>query len=151
MGYSVEAFICKQADGHVMTDHFDKAVRVDISQGICLIPMTEDLFDQINKFQISQAILDSQFLTENVEHEILKVVGERQFAYVEALYHGGQGGQIAIIWKDNKRSHLLEYGPDKINYVLKYFGAVAHDGADEFLTLGFGLRRKTSDWLQEQS
>ncbi|MGN6435014.1 MAG: hypothetical protein ACTHMM_00715 [Agriterribacter sp.] len=110
--------------------------------------MTEDLFDQINDFRSSEAIDSFLYLTENIETSILLSVGDKQFSYVEAEYHGGQGGQIAIIWEEGKRLRLLSYGQNKINEVLKYFGAVADKGQDEFLTLGFGLRRNTQEWIE---
>jgi hypothetical protein len=149
MGYYLEAFICKASDSNCLTNTFDKAINVDIGQGLSLIPMTEDLFDQINSFNISNDIDRFLYLTKNIESKILLAIGDRQFSYVEAEYHGGQGGQIAIIWKDGKRLQLLPYDQDRINQVLKYFGAIANNGQDEFITLGFGLRRYTREWIED--
>lgn len=149
MGYYLQAFICKTVDSYCLTSTFEKAINVDIGQGLSLIPMTEDLFDQINNFNISNDIDSFQYLTENIETQILLSICDRQFSYVEAEYHGGQGGQIAIIWKDGKRFQLLPYDQDRINQVLKFFGAVADNGQDEFLTLGFGLRRNTREWIED--
>lgn len=148
MGYYLQAFICKSSDTGCLTKVFDQAIKVDIGQSLSIIPMTEDLFDQINCFTTSDEIDSFQYLTEKMEHEILLAIGDRRFSYVEAEYHGGQGGQIAIIWKDGKRDQLLPYDHDRINQVLKYFGAVAQNGQDEFLTLGFGLRRHTREWIE---
>ncbi|MFI5205970.1 MAG: hypothetical protein ACHQVK_03440, partial [Candidatus Paceibacterales bacterium] len=125
MGYYLQGFICKTSDSNCLTNAFDRAIKVDIGQGLSLLPMTEDLFDQINNFSISNDIDSFQYLTENIETKILLTIGDRPFSYVEAEYHGGQGGQIAIIWKEGKRLHLLPYDQDRINQVLKYFGAVA--------------------------
>lgn len=149
MGYYLQAFICKTADSDCLTNTFDKAVKVDIGQGLSLIPMTEELFDQINNFSTSIDIDSFQYLTENIERKILSTIGDRQFSYVEAEYHGGQGGQIGIIWKDSKRQQLLSYDQGRINQVLKYFNVVADPEQDEFLTCGFGLRRHTREWIEE--
>lgn len=149
MGYYLQAFICKTGDSDCLTNFFDKAIKVDIGQELSLIPMTEDLFDQINNFSTSNDIDNFQYLTENIESTVLETIGNRQFSYVEAEYHGGQGGQIAIIWNGGKRLQLLPYDQDRINQVLKYFGVVAALGQDEFLTCGFGLRRHTREWIEE--
>ena len=148
MGYFLQAFICKHSDTNIFTDNFDKAKKVVIGQGLSLIPMTEDLFDQINNLVVSNSVDKFEYLTENIETKILKLIGNTKLAYVEAEYHGGQGGQIAIIWNKNKREKLLAFGQDKINETLKDFGAITENGQDEFLTLGFGLRRNTIEWLE---
>lgn len=122
-----------------------------IGQGISLIPMTEDLYDQINDFVISNSVDKFVYLTDNIEAKILQLIGDKKIAYIEAEYFGGQGGQIAIIWKNNKREKVLEYGQDKINEVLKDFGVIAEKGQDEFLTLGFGRRRQTIEWLENEN
>jgi len=148
MGYYLQAFICKQSDTNIFTDNFDKAKNVVIGQGLSLIPMTKDLYNQINDIAVSNSVDNFEYLTDNVESKILQLIGDKKIAYVEAEYHGGDGGQVAIIWRDNKRYKFLELGQEKINEVLKDFGAIAEKGEDEFLTLGFGLRRHTSQWLE---
>jgi hypothetical protein len=149
MGYYLQAFICKTTDINCLTIIFDKAVRVDLAQGLSLIPMTEDLFDQINEFNVTNEIDSFFYLTENIENKILLSIGDRRFSYIEAEYHGGQGGQVAVIWENGKRVKLLPYGQNRINNVLKYFGVVADKGQDEFLTLGFGLHRHTQEWVKD--
>ena len=148
MGYFLQAFICKQADTNIFTNNFDKAKKIEIGQGLSLIPMTEELFDQINNFVVSNSVDKFEYLTDNIETKILHLIDDKKFAYVEAEYFGGEGGQMAIIWENNKREKFLEFGQDKINEVLKDFGAIAEKGHDEFLTLGFGLRRNTREWLE---
>ena len=148
MGYYLRAFICKQANTNVFTDNFDKAKNVEIGQGLSLIPMTEHLYDQMNDLIVSNSVDDFEYLTDNIEANILQKIGDRKIAYVEAEYFGGEGGQIAIIWENNKREKVLDYGQNKINEVLKDFGVIAENGGDEFSTLGFGLHRHTREWLE---
>jgi hypothetical protein len=45
MGYYLQTFICKQEDANPFTFNFDKAKKVEIRQGISLIPM----FEKLNK------------------------------------------------------------------------------------------------------
>lgn len=149
MGYYLQAFICRQPDQNLLTERFDKAVSVDLGQGLALVPMTEELFDQINNFCSSSSVDKFEYMTENVEQKVLDAIGDRKFAYVEAEYFGGEGGQMAIIWNNNRREQLLSLGQDKINEVLKSFGVTAKQGQDEFVTLGFGLRRNTREWIED--
>ena len=149
MGYYLQALICRQSDQTLLTQKFDKAVSVDLGQGLALVPMTEELFDQIDNFCSSPSVDRFSYLTENVEQKLLDAVGDRKFAYVEAEYFGGEGGQMAIIWNNNRREQLLLSGQGKINEVLKSFGVTAKPGQDEFVTLGLGLRRSTREWIED--
>lgn len=148
MGYYLQTFICQQNDANLLTNHFDKAIRVDLDQGLCLIPMTEELFDQINNFEQSNSVDRFEFLTDHIETRVLQLIEDNKVAYVEAAYFGGKGGQIAIIWKNNKRDKLLTFSQGRINDVLKNFGVLTEKGLDEFTTLGFGIKRHTRDWLE---
>jgi len=148
MGYYLQTFICKQDDAGLLTNHLDKALRVDLDQGLCLIPMTEELFDQINNFEQSNSIDRFEFLTDRIETRVLQLIEDNKVAYVETAYFGGQGGQIAIIWNNNKRDKSLAFGQGRINEILKDFGVLAEKGLDEFTTLGFGIKRHTRDWLE---
>jgi len=149
MGYYLQAFICRRVDTSLLTKKYNKALAVDLRQDLSLIPMTEELFEQINSFSSSTSVDKFEFMTENVERNVLAAIGNNTFAYVEAEYFGGEGGQIAIIWDNNKRQRLLSFGHDKINEVLKYFGVAASQGQDEFLTVGLGLHRNTTDWVKD--
>jgi hypothetical protein len=148
MGYYLQAFIGKISDLKVLATRYDKAKEIDIGQGLTLIPMTEELFDQINNLVASNSIDKFEYLTDNIENEILKHIGNTKLAYVEAEYFGGQGGQIAIIWNNNKREQFFEFGQDKINGVLKNFGIKSKIGSDEFDTVGLGRHRNTIQWIE---
>ena len=119
MSYYLQAFICRQIDANSFTNNFDRASKVDIGQGLNLIPMTDELFEQINSSTVSNPVDKFEYLTENIESQILKIIGDAKVAYVEAEYFGGKGGQIAIIWEDKKRVGLLQHGKERINQVLR--------------------------------
>ena len=148
MGYYLHAFICKHADTNALTNHFDKAIKVDIGQGLNLVPLTDELYDQINNFKVSPSVDKFEYLTTNIEQEILSAIGDRKFAYVEAEYFGGNGGQSTIVWNNGKREKLLAFGQNRINQVLIDFGIVASKGQDEFSTLGLDRHRQTKDWIE---
>lgn len=149
MGYYLQAFICKQADTNIFTNNFDKAKNVVIGQGLSLIPMTEDLYDQINDFVVSNSVDKFEYLTDNIEAKVLQLIGDKKVGYVEAEYFGGAGGQIAIIWNNHKRENFFEYGQECINRVLKDFGIKSKIGKDEFDTIDLGRHRNTIDWIED--
>lgn len=149
MGYYLQAYIFKEADSNIFTDNFDKAKNVVIGQGLSLIPMTDELYDQINDFAVSNSVDKFEYLTDNIEAKVLQLIGDKKIAYVEAEYFGGQGGQIAIIWGNHKRQQFFPYGQDCINKVLREFGVQPNFGKDEFDTAGFGRHRNTLDWIED--
>ncbi len=147
MGYTLQAFIGRQSDLKIISAKYDNAQVVSVGQEISIIPMTEDLFDEINALSISEDINSFTFLTTNIEQEILKLIDNNSIGYIEADYFGGEGGQIGILWKDKRRLKLFDKTHNTINSILKYFGTTAHFGKDEFDTLNLGRHRETIDWL----
>ena len=110
--------------------------------------MTESVFDQINQDKTAENIFE--YLTTNIEIEVLKLIGNRAVAYVEAEYFGGEGGQVGIIWKDGRRHKIFPYGQDGINEVLRFFKVVKKlFRTDEFATLNFDRQRNTRDWVND--
>lgn len=149
MTYILQAFITKKSNHKILTDSYKKSIAVEIGHELSLIPFTTELFDEMNKMKDSKPIGKFDYLTENIEVELLKQIGDIKFAYIEADYFGGEGGQIAIIWEKQKRTYLSEWGDWEINKVLKDFGTIAKDGKDEFDTVGLGQNRRTKEWLNE--
>jgi hypothetical protein len=151
MGYYLEAFICKTQDADLITNRFTKAVSVELDDHLSMIPMTEELFDEINQLSSSPSIGNFQYITENVEQKVLDSIGVQRFAYVEAEYFGGEGGQMSIVWNNNERIQLLAFGDGRINTVLKDFGVIARGGNDEFTMVGLLRQRHTKDWLDGEN
>ena len=100
-------------------------------------------------FEASNSVDKFEYLTANIETKILQLIGDKKFAYVEAEYFGGEGGQIAIIWNNRARQKLFSYGQENINKVLKDFGIKPKIGNDLFDTLGLGRHRNTIDWVED--
>lgn len=147
MAYILQAFIGEQTDLQIIADKYSNAQIVNVGQNVSIVPMTEDLFDEINEMTISEDISSFMFLTTNIEQAILRIIGTKLIGYIEAEYFGGQGGQAAIIWKEGHRFALFDYGPNSINSVLKYFEVMTEKGKDEFDTINLGRHRDTNDWL----
>src|SRR4051812_11618183 len=107
MGYILQAFIGRQEDLQLFADNYSNAKVVTVGQHISIVPMTEELFDEMNTLGISEDISTFMFLTTNVEQAILNLIGALQVGYIEAEYFGGQGGQHAILWKDGQRFQMF--------------------------------------------
>ena len=147
MGYTLHAFIGTRPDLAVLAENFHHASVLEVGKGIFLIPMTGELFEEINNFIVSGAIGKLTYMTLNVESNVLKIAGNNSIAYVEAEYFGGEGGQQAVLWQTGQRYKLFEFGEDVINDVLKHFGVKPEKGYDAFDTIGLGRKRNTEDWL----
>lgn len=147
MGYYLQTFICRYCDAHLITDYFSCAIKVELEQGLCMLPMTEELFNQINNHSNSGYIDTFECLTEKIESKVLVTAKNIMFAYVEAEYHGGEGGQSGIIWNKGVRQQMFSSGQNVINDVLKHFGTKRTNGLDEFDSLGQGRYRNTVNWI----
>jgi len=148
MGYYLQAFIGRQQDLQLIQSAYPLSNLIYLGQGISLIPMTESVFDQINQDKISENIFE--YLTTNVEIEVLKRIGDREIAYIEAEYFGGEGGQVGIIWKDGHRYKIFPYGQDVINEVLRLFKVKKGlFKTDEFETLNLNKHRNSRDWIDD--
>ena len=148
MGYYLQAFLGHRAELELIQKEYSVSMIIDLEQNISIIPLTEELYDQINNYSESDSILIFEYFTINMEEKILEIIGKRKLGYVEAEYFGGEGGQQAIIWNEGRRVLELSYDQDRINAVLKEFGVIADEGKDEFATLGFGRERNTRDWIE---
>lgn len=145
MGYNLQTFICQQFDATALTKYYDQVISIDLEHGLCLIPMTGDLFDQINKDIPSANLNGFYYLTENIVSQVSSKIANIKFAYIEADYFGGKGTQNSIIW-DKGQTQLL----GSINEVLINFGIKASQGKNEFETLALGRYRDTTDWIETQ-
>jgi hypothetical protein len=149
MGYILNAFISRQTDLQLITSKFQNARLINVGKGIFIIPMTEDLYDEINELVISGDVGKLTYMSKNVENRILAIIGDNCIGYIEAEYFGGQGGQTAILWQNGRRFKLFDFGKDVINLLLKHFGVIAELGLDEFDTINLGRHRNIDDWLGE--
>ena len=148
MGYYLSAFFGKTEELRKIQKTYKSANLIELHPCVSLIPLTEDLFDEINNFSATECLFNFEYLTTKSEDEILTMVTDITLAYVEAEYFGGQGGQSAIIWKNGKRDSEFIRDSQSINKVLKSFGVIAEANKDEFDTVGLSRHRHTRDWLE---
>lgn len=149
MGYYLTGFLGRQEDLKGIEKKFQNSKIIPLTDQIALVPMTGELFDEINNYRGNNDIGKYKFLTSDIENEILKVIDGQMISYVEVEYFGGQGGQSGIIWKEGKRIFEKEFDQGVVNSILGHFGIVRGKSMDEFDTVGLGRHRNTADWLEE--
>ncbi|NIG53859.1 hypothetical protein [Chitinophaga sp. Cy-1792] len=150
MGYVLHAFVCKQPVADIMVARFKEAIRVDLRQGVALIPMTEALCDEIGQEVDSPRVGNFTYLNEKIEAKVLETIGEQVMAYLEADYFGGEGGQMVICWEDKKRIlSMFDVVHGQINVVLQKLEVERGDAYDEFAAVDLGRHRSMEEWVND--
>ncbi len=148
MGYTLKAYLGKEENLIPILKKYSQSQKVHLNNGIFMIPMTDELFDEINEMKHSSGISTFEFLTENIEQKTIQVIENRELAYVESEFFGGQGGHIGIIWKNGKRDFLTESDKNSMNRILKRLGVNRTLLKDEFENVGLDKNRHTEDWIE---
>ncbi|WP_417888128.1 hypothetical protein [Zunongwangia sp.] len=148
MGYTLKAYIGKEENLNPILKKYSESQKVSLKGGIYMIPMTDELFDEINEMESSSGIATFEFLTENIEQKTIETIGNRELAYVESEFFGGQGGHIGVIWRNGKRDFLTESDKSSMNKILKLLGVKRSLLKDEFDTIGLAENRHTEDWIE---
>ena len=148
LGYTLKAYIGKEDCLIPILKKFNKSKKVDLNSGISMIPMTDELFDEINQMENSSGISTFEFLTENLEQKTIEIIGNQELAYVESEFFGGQGGHIGILWRNGKRDILTEFDKSSMNNILKELGVNRTLLKDEFEITGLGENRNIKDWIE---
>lgn len=147
MGYNLKAFIGQVERLEPVTSRFKNAKLISLNEQIALIPMTGDLFNEINDYRTNNNIDGYEYLTTAIESEILKTINTGLIAYIEVDYFGGVGIQNGILWKNDKRIFEHRGTKDVVNSILQQFGITRSKSGDEFETVGLNRHRYTEDWL----
>jgi hypothetical protein len=146
MGYYLQAIIGKQQTLAQHASEFQHARVVPLAQGIAIIPLTDDLYDEIAG---GGEVERFEKLSPGVEEWARRISAVGPVAYIEAEFFGGTGGQSVVAWSEGSRVLGPVHSEHAINEALRFF-AVRVDGAhDEFDALGLGRHRNTNDWIVE--
>ncbi len=143
----MKAFIGRKENLTPIRDKYSNSNLVDLSDEISMIPMTEELFDEINQLDTFSGISSFEFLTENIENKTLDLIGDKKLAYVESDFFGGQGGHAGLIWKDGQREFIGDFKKSTMNEILKKLGVIRNGNQDEFETIRLDKHRNTEDWI----
>lgn len=146
MSYYLHAIIANQ---QVLARHapaFQRARVVLLAQNIAIIPITDDLYDEIaNRGEVDRF----EKLSPGVEEWTERMSVAAPVAYIEAEFFGGTGGQSAVAWSNGSRVLGPLHSQDVINLALRYLGVRKDGEHDEFDTVGLGRHRDTDDWITE--
>jgi hypothetical protein len=146
MGYYLQAIIGKQ---QTLTQHasaFQHARVVPLAQDIAIIPITDDLYDEIAD---GGEVERFEKLSPGVEEWAQRISAVAPVAYIEAEFFGGTGGQSAVAWSGGSRVLGPLHSQDAVNEALRFFGVRVDGAHDEFAAVGLDRHRDTSDWIAE--
>jgi hypothetical protein len=155
MAHELRALITRAGAVH---DSRNLAV-VPRPQEFVLIPITDELFDQLDGGQEKVYADQFWFLSGGVHDLAVQLSRTAPVAYIEVEFFGGVGTQASIAWRDGAvisgpTKHEFEYGADEpprerwpVNAALAAIGATPGNSIDEFDGLRLGQRRHTERWL----
>lgn len=134
-------------------------VVAELNQGLCLAPMTRELFDEVKHGdKVHRGFAACRFFPPGFEATLAAWSAVGPVAYVEAEYFAGDGSQFAVVWHDGALTLGPLYRgeddppPDRgcspISQALRRLGAVAGERFDEFDAVGLGLHRDVDGWLR---
>jgi hypothetical protein len=115
-----------------------------------LFPLDRNLIDK--KFNDLSSLSDPNFelLTANLRSFFESTSQNGALAYIETEYHGGQGGQSAIVFLNGKIAMAGITEPsDAINRALRLIGVRAESEGDEFTNVGLGMARNNDGLVKK--
>jgi hypothetical protein len=152
----VEAIIAKKEITKDIEERFVLAKSIELAQGYAMVPLTDELKDDIDDLVGNENIVHDCFekLSYSICEVILDTARSYEVAYIETEYFGGEGGQSAMVWKDGK----VVFGPTSskdtdspINEALKTIGVRVIKKQDEFDEMKLGWNRDTEKWYKSSS
>ena len=146
MGYDIQAIISTQAVLESCSASFAAAAVCPLVAGFALIPITDELFDEIGASGDSGKFYK---LTPAVSEWLRLISSSAPAAYVEAEYFGGSGGQSAVVWSLGAESLPPTHSSEAINTALRLLGVLRGAFHDEFEAVGLPRHRHTDDWLAD--
>ncbi len=149
MAYTIQAIITKEAVSSLYSR--PGLSWITLSQSMTLAPLGTSFCEQ-------NSIPFLPFSDEGLEGipaqiaEICQAISlNGKVAYIEAEFHGGEGGQAAILWNNGKIKGEIIVAEDAINQALKYLDVKNINCRDEFEALGLGRYRNTDDWYKPKT
>jgi hypothetical protein len=155
MAYQLRAVIAGQDVLRRIADDLPAARLARLGQGLSLMPMTNDLFDEVTNGDTTGPLGFSR-LPGGFDARLAAWSATGAVAFVEADYFGGVGEQRAAVWADG----ALALGPlalgegepfppdgSPVSRALRHLGATAHPGEDEFSSVGLHRHRHNRAWI----
>jgi len=146
MGYDIQAIISTQSVLEAHSGDFKFAVVAPLGFGLALIPITDELLDEVGASGAS-----GQFykFTPAIADWLGTISGSAPAAYVEAEFFGGIGEQSATVWARGEQLLAPTHTMDAINIALRVLGISRGTAHDEFEAVDLQRHRHTNDWLDD--
>lgn len=137
---------------------FEHARVVTLDQGVCLLLMSDEFFDEVRQGGAEPGLPGFWKLPTGFDRVLADWSIRGPVAYVEADYFGGVGTQVAVVWDAGQlvlgpvvelERPLAPEDPSPISQALRRLGVSAHGHFDEFEAVGLGRHRQMQDWVEE--
>ncbi|MFJ9374916.1 hypothetical protein [Streptomyces sp. NPDC101455] len=136
-----------------MTGRVPGARVAALTQGLSLMPMTDEVFDAVTDSGSAKP-LGFRLLPGGFEKTLAEWSAAGPVAHVEAEYFGGAGRQRAALWADR----ALAAGPSDEPAKPRFFrtlSPISHvlrrPGEDEFAAVGLDRHRNNDGWISASS
>jgi hypothetical protein len=146
MGYDIQAIIGKQSELQTHSADFASAVVAPLAGGLALIPITDELLDEVGAAGDSGRFYK---FTPAVANWLRTISASGPTAYVEAEFFGGVGGQGATVWTRGEQLLAPTHDSHAINIALRLLGILPGTFHDEFEAVGLPRHRHTDDWCDD--
>jgi len=145
VGYYLEALIATLPTLEQHALEFRHARVVPLACGVAIIPITDDLYDEVaNGGEVDRF----SKLSPGIEQWAQHMSAIAPVTYIEAEFFGGVGGQGAVAWSLASRVLGPIHSKDAINQALRFLGVQTGEAYDEFEAVGLGRHRTTDDWIE---
>ncbi|MBC8074257.1 MAG: hypothetical protein IAG13_38410 [Deltaproteobacteria bacterium] len=119
-----------------------------LAQGFVLMPISDDILDQLGDTAVPRRSENSNRLSVGVVRLARELSAIAPIAYVETDYFGGVGTQCAAAWVNGAEAVQISSDSGVISTALRALG-VSRDGAtDEFEAVGLQRFRDNASWLE---
>lgn len=145
MGYVFSGIVTSFEVMKRLKDQYASAKIVPLYKELIVIPLTDELYDEINMNQ-GTTISIYDYLTDTISSYCREISKFGLVAYIEAEYFGGTGSQNAMVWDSSQVIFEETLSQSAINRSLEILGVCKLQGKDEFDTVGLGRHRDTEDW-----
>jgi hypothetical protein len=156
MGYILQALIAREKTFAAKGPPVRQARVALLAEGIALMPLTDALCAEMGGEPSPREVASGDEygtftrLLPGVEAWARRLSASGPVAYVEAEFHGGQGGQCALVWSQGRVVLGPLSGPiGPINQALRALGVGPGRHHDEFAAVGLGRHRFTEDWAAD--
>lgn len=144
MGYDIQAIVSTLPILEAHCSDFAQAVVVPLAENYGLIPMTDELLDEVG---VTGPTGTFYKLTFEVTDWIRAISASGAVAYIEAEFFGGVGNQNATVWSSGEAILPPIQDPKAINMALRLLGVSKGSFHDEFEAMGLPRHRGTDDWI----